>query len=745
MARRAWQLGVAALAIAAVVALAAAAYVARRPVAEAPVRDRDVLYFVLVDRFADGTPDPAGSVDRTDPQAWHGGDLAGILDQVDYLDGLGVGAVWLSPITRARTAPHGAWGAYHGYWVEDLGAVEPRFGTLDALKALSKALHARGIRLYLDMVYNHVGPDAPLLRDHPEWFHGRGDVLDWDDPEQVVYNDVHGLPDLAQERPDVYAYLRDASLRWIDAVDADGFRVDAVRHLAPGFLAKLGAELRAHRPGFELLGEVYDGSVDRVAERAREDHLDAVFDFPLRFAIRDAVCGSAPFGKVAALVNADYGGATPVTLVDNHDLPRILSECDDDADLAAVALAVLMSARGTPSLTWGTEIGLSGAAEPANRADMVFPAPGDPVAPIGETVRALIALRRAWAPLRAPESRVVGLDADGAVIARLAGDEAVVVTLGHPGRGGPRPRWRALRGPPLDSRVVVGAGPIAAVAPEGHDHRDQVQLERYASPEGVRATGPVRLSVVLERPPVLVEGDRIVLCGAGDALGRWDAAEGVPLDADGAFHLRVNDGDVLAYKPVIVRPDGTVAWEPHPDRFLLVTSERWTGTTPCGAWCAPVGDDGAAVARLWWGDAELLDAAAAGDGDAVAEALALGADPGAVDAEGRVAIQAAVDSGDDRAVEALLRAGATAPDLLLRAVRVPNDRLLALLLARGGPVDVPSAAGVTPLMRAVELGNVGAIRRLRAVGADPDRVDAEGRSAVDRAVTPELRELLGVL
>ncbi|MEZ4239598.1 MAG: alpha-amylase family glycosyl hydrolase [Myxococcota bacterium] len=691
--------------------------------------DRDVLYFVMVDRFADGLPDPPGTVDRDDPQAWHGGDLPGLLAHVDDLAALGVRGLWLSPVSDAQTAPHGPWGAFHGYWVEDLRAVEPRFGTLDDLRALADALHARGMRLYLDLVYNHVGPRAPLVQEHPDWFHGLGDITDWDDPVQAVTHDVHGLPDLAQEDEAVYAYLRDASLWWIDQVHPDGFRVDAVRHLPAGFLARLGDELRAHAPGFELLGEVYDGNVDRVAARAAADRLDAVFDFPMYFAVREGLCGGGALGQIAALVGADYGGARPVTLVDNHDLPRIVSACGEDPGRAAMALAVVLTARGTPSLTWGTEVGLSGAEEPANRGDMVF---GGAVPPIGATVRELVALRRAWPALRADETRVVGLSQRTLLMARIGDDEAVTVAVSDAGaEGDPPPRWVGA-GAAREVEVVRGAGPLQG---DGWG-RGTVRLERLdAVPP--RAERPVAaLTLRLLDPPALAEGDRIVLVGPGQLLGSWDPEAGVRLDVDGAFHLPVRDGEVLQFKPVVVHADGSTTWEPHPDRFLLVTTDRWTGPGACGAWCAPI-EDGAAAGSIRWADAAALHAVLGHDIEGLAEAIAGGADLRVRDEEGRDPLTLAVDLSDDAAVAVLLEAGTPrAADLLARAVREPNERLLALLLDDGAPVDAADAAGVTPLMVAVEADNVAAVARLVGMGADPDRRDQEGRSARDRAVGP---------
>lgn len=177
----------------------------------------NAVYLVMVDRFADGDRSNDGDADARDPSAFHGGDLQGVLQRLDWLEQLGVDTVWLTPIFTMRTAKWFGHGAFHGYWTWDLRSVEPRFGDLATLTRLSAELHRRHMKLVLDLVLNHVGPDAPLLGTHPEWFHRQGGVTDWNDPDQLVSRDVHGLPDLAQEQPEVRAYLLDGARRWLRA------------------------------------------------------------------------------------------------------------------------------------------------------------------------------------------------------------------------------------------------------------------------------------------------------------------------------------------------------------------------------------------------------------------------------------------------------------------------------------------------------------------------------------------------
>lgn len=178
------------------------------------------IYFVMIDRFENGDRSNDGDADPSDPQAFHGGDLAGVINRLDWLQSLGVDTVWLSPIFKMRTSKWHGYGAFHGYWTWDLAALEPRFGDEAMLARLREELTKRNMLLVLDLVLNHVGPDAPLLTQHPDWFHKRGGVTNWNDPVQLVMNDVHGLPDLATEKPEVAAYLTSASRRWLRAREA---------------------------------------------------------------------------------------------------------------------------------------------------------------------------------------------------------------------------------------------------------------------------------------------------------------------------------------------------------------------------------------------------------------------------------------------------------------------------------------------------------------------------------------------
>ncbi len=243
-----------------------------RDVVLKPAPEADLVYLVMVDRFANGDHGNDVGIDLSDPHGWHGGDLRGVLDRLDHLEALGVKTVWLTPVTAARDEKVGEWGAFHGYWLSDPRRMNPRFGTIADLRALSDALHARGMRLVVDMVWNHTDYDAPVRQSHPEWFHTLGDIQDWDDPLQRVRGDVHGLPDLAQENPKVREWLRGSATAWVDRAGLDGLRIDAVGHMPRSFLAHMNRELDAHArkrgnpEGVWTLAEDFTGDPLALAE-----------------------------------------------------------------------------------------------------------------------------------------------------------------------------------------------------------------------------------------------------------------------------------------------------------------------------------------------------------------------------------------------------------------------------------------------------------------------------------------------
>lgn len=487
------------------------------------------IYFVMVDRFASGDAKNDLDADPTDPQAFHGGDLEGVITHLDWIRALGFDTVWLSPVFQMRTSKWHGFGAFHGYWTYELAALEPRFGDELNLTRLRAELDRRGMKLYLDVVLNHVGPDAPLILQRPEWFHRRGGVTDWSDAQQLVMNDVHGLPDLATEKPEVYAYLRGAAQRWVTLARPDGFRLDAVKHLPLDFWAKFNGEFSQ----LARLGELLDGDPSLVAKTWREGRFTSMFDFPLAFAIADVFCRGQSPAKLAAVLTNDRRYPDPsqlVTLVDNHDLPRVVSLCGGDEEKVKQALSFLLSMRGIPSITWGTEVGLDGEKEPENRKSMRFVEH-----PLRAHLASLMKQRASSRALASGAAVPVEVSKDRVVIARVAKDGTTVHVTIEAGR------------------VLVTEAPKSSPS----------LFEQWRTGSKTKR--------------VRFEGEGAVV-GSGAELGDWDQAKARPMPVEIELPLH----GVFEFKRVIAG-----AWEEGPNRIIFVTPAvadvTWEGRRLLGA------------------------------------------------------------------------------------------------------------------------------------------------------------------
>jgi glycosidase len=510
------------------------------------------IYFVLVDRFFNGDPSNDGDADPSDPVAWHGGDLEGVIQKLDHLQALGVETLWLSPIYASRSEPWLGHGAFHGYWVLDPAGFNARLANAETLARLRSAAHARGMKIMLDTVVNHVGYDTPMLKTHPEFFHAPKTIEDWNDPVQLVTHQVHGLPDLAQERPAVAKYLLEQGHAW--AQRADAFRLDAVKHVPLSFWARFnGAITRAH-PEFMLLGEQFDGDPRRVDHTRRAGGFTHMFDFPLSFALRDVFCKDQPVGRIAAVLAADRlyedAAGSLVTFIDNHDLPRVRSLCGGDLRKVQHALTAQYALRGTVALNYGTEAGLLGDGEPQNRGDMVFE--GADFEALTGHIQGLHAMREAHSVFALGDTQVVELADDLLVLERRHLDETARVYI-NGGAERPLPSiagWKRLR-PAKGPLEAGGVGVLINQQPTGRAVRADVTIS-------------------VRTPAKLAAGETLYLVGNLPEIGAWDPKKAVALRRDkthytGQFTAPAQLG--IACKLVIVGPKGAVRWSNQPNLY----------------------------------------------------------------------------------------------------------------------------------------------------------------------------------
>jgi neopullulanase len=419
---------------------------------------KDVMYLIMTDRFSDGDPSNNGpDYDPSKPRAWHGGDLRGITQHLDYLQQLGITTVWITPVYQNHEPQ-----SYHGYGATDMYSVDEHFGSLDDLKALSAELHQRGMKLVLDTVPNHVGPSHIWVNDSPEpsWFHGtkadhrlaQGDFKPLTDPHAPWHTQrdvtqgwfANVLPDLNQENSTVAQYLTQNTVWWIEQAGLDGLRIDTFPYVNREFWNSYHHQIHELYPRLTTVGEVYNGDptitsafAGGVTRNGVDTGLDTPFDFPTYFALRDVFLHSAAMTKVTEVLRLDSLYPHPerlVPFIGNHDTERFMGEPGATTAKLKLAFTVLLTMRGMPQIYSGDELAMTGGKDPDNRHDFPggFPnsiAAGVPSAFKENTrptdqeemhrwVTDLLALRKAHRSLQSGEEQVLYADDTVLVYAR---------------------------------------------------------------------------------------------------------------------------------------------------------------------------------------------------------------------------------------------------------------------------------------------------------------------------------------
>jgi alpha-amylase len=417
------------------------------PAKSSPWAD-EVLYFVLVDRFADGDPANNRGVDRRNPGGWHGGDLKGLTQQLGELQDLGVTALWINPVQlqQARGMPAGAPGAgsftheaFHGYWMHDFEQLEPRFGTAGDLKNLVDEAGKRGIKVLLDIVVNHTG--------YTSSYHGRKTAAgeSWlrtgegNCEVNAVTCAVGGLPDLKTELAEVRDHVIGANIALAKRTGLAGFRIDTYKHVESAVWAEHRKRTRAELgAGFFLLAEQWGGTAQSLDPFFERDEVDSGFDFSFKGSCEAWVMGRGRSVAYAAYLRGRHQvrpGYVLAHYLSSHDEPMMLGNLKGDRERFRLCAALQMTSLGMPVIYYGEEVARGGHEWPFNRNDMPWGErdvlPGKGVAR-DEALRAyykqLIRLRKEHPALRRGDYTMLTQPADSALaFARRAGDDQLIV------------------------------------------------------------------------------------------------------------------------------------------------------------------------------------------------------------------------------------------------------------------------------------------------------------------------------
>ena len=357
----------------------------------------DLIYLIMPDRFANGNPNNDSTAetlekaDRNTPGARHGGDLEGIIKNLDYIKELGATTIWNTPLCESN----GSRGTYHGYAQTDVYKIDPRYGTNADFVRLSSELHKRDMKLVVDYVTNHWGSEHWMIKDLPsyDWIHQfpgyaqsnyrmstqfDQNASDIDRKYCVDGWFVKSMPDLNQKNPLLLNYLIQNAIWWIEYADLDGFRVDTYSYCDKAGIAQWTKSITDEYPYFNIAGEVWMNDQAQMAYWQKDSkigaiqsynsHLPTVMDFTLQGALMSVFNEDKPEwdkGIIKVYDNFTNDFLYPninnlLVFAENHDTNRFNENYKNDFKKYQLAMSLVATVRGIPQIYYGSEIGMAG-------------------------------------------------------------------------------------------------------------------------------------------------------------------------------------------------------------------------------------------------------------------------------------------------------------------------------------------------------------------------------------------------
>lgn len=350
----------------------------------------DVMYLITPDRYVNGDPENDDveymyeRPNRDNNRGLHGGDLQGIINNLDYIEDLGFTTIWLNPVLENNMKKS----SYHGYSTTDYYKIDPRFGTNELFKELSLKSKEKGIKLVMDLIPNHCGSEHWFFIDPPmdDWInnqsgfkqtsHNRETVQDIyaseiDKKEHADGWFVETMPDLNQKNKKMSKYLIQNTLWWIEYAELSGIRVDTYPYSDKDFMSDWTFSVMNEYPNFNIVGEEWSDSPivisywqkDMINHDGYVSYLPTLMDFPLQISFAEALTDDFDWGKgfikPYKTLASDFLYPNPNNLLifpDNHDMARFYTQVNNDLDLFKMGIVYYSTMRGIPQFYYGTEI-----------------------------------------------------------------------------------------------------------------------------------------------------------------------------------------------------------------------------------------------------------------------------------------------------------------------------------------------------------------------------------------------------
>lgn len=394
---------------------------------------KGTFYQIFIDRFARGDFEKDDSYIDMDwsakptPRSFAGGDLAGITQKMDYLEDLGITALYLTPIFQSLSN--------HKYDISDYYAIDPQFGTPMALKELITEAHQRGIKVVLDAVFNHSSHLLPEFQDvmahgrastYYDWFMIDGDFPTMKPLNYETFASVAGMPKWNTSHPEVQGYLLDIARYWIEEYHIDGWRLDVSDEISHDFWRAFRKTVKQANPEAVIIGENWHDAYPYL----QGDQFDSIMNYAFSKAILDYVTQKdydaawlAEALTTLKMRNTWQVNQMNLNLLDSHDTHRFLNQLGGDRDDLLLSLAILLTFEGSPCIYYGTEIAMAGGYDPDCRRGFNWEEATESN-DFWKTVRQLIRLRKTETTLQTGKT-VMTADDGVFVLERITAETTV--------------------------------------------------------------------------------------------------------------------------------------------------------------------------------------------------------------------------------------------------------------------------------------------------------------------------------